>query len=91
VREFILGKGVTRRRLDGPKAFFFGEEVQALLLRIGDVPVDENFLDLALRHNLAVYDANYLSLAQLHKLPLATVVGKLRDAAITAGVQVIRP
>jgi predicted nucleic acid-binding protein len=65
--------------------------VQALPIRVVEVAVDETLLDLALKHNLAVYDASYLSLAQGRKLPLATVDGKLQQAAESAGMQVIRP
>jgi predicted nucleic acid-binding protein len=53
--------------------------------------VDESLLELALKHNLAVYDASYLSLVQARNLPLATVDGKLQEAAEGAGIQVIRP
>lgn len=41
--------------------------------------------------HLAVYDASYLSLAQSRQLLLATVDGKLQQAAESAGIQVIRP
>lgn len=86
-----LGKGVTRGRLNRDKAFLFWQEIQALPVRIADVAVNETLLELALKHNLAVYDASYLSLAQARKLPLATVDGKLQQAAESVGMQVLRP
>lgn len=86
-----LGKGVTRDRLTRDKALLFWQEVQALPIRIIDFAVNETLLDLALKHNLAVYDACYFSLAQARRLPLATVDGKLQQAAESVGTQIIRP
>jgi predicted nucleic acid-binding protein len=86
-----LGKGVARSRLARDKAFLFWQEVQALPVRMADVAVNETLLELALKHDLAVYDASYLSLAQARRLPLATVDGKLQQAAESVGMQVIRP
>jgi predicted nucleic acid-binding protein len=86
-----LGKGVTRSRLTRDKALLFWQEMQALPIRVVDIAVDETLLELALKHNLAVYDASYLSLAQARRLPLATVDGKLQQAAESVGIQIIRP
>jgi predicted nucleic acid-binding protein len=86
-----LGKGVARGRLTRYKARLFWQEMQALPIHVIDVEVNETLLDLALNHNLAVYDACYLSLAQARRLPLATVDSKLQQAAESAGTQVIRP
>ena len=86
-----LGKGVTRGRLTRDKALLFWQEVQALPVCVADVAVNETLLELALKHHLAVYDACYLSLTQARRLPLATVDGKLQQAAESVGVQVIRP
>lgn len=86
-----LGKGVTRGRLTRDKALLFWQEVQALPVRVADVAVNETLLELALKHNLAIYDACYLSLTQARRLPLATVDGKLQQAAESVSVQVIRP
>ena len=86
-----LGKSVTRSRLTRDKALLFWQEVQALPVRVADVAVNETLLELALKHNLAVYDGCYLSLTQARRLPLATVDGKLQQAAESVGVRVIRP
>ena len=45
-----------------------------------------NTLSLARGHNLTAYDAAYLELAVRHGLPLATIDGKLKTAAVTVGV-----
>lgn len=86
-----LGKGVSRGRLTRDKALGFWQEIRALPIHVVDSPIDERLLDLALRSNLAVYDASYLSLAQSRRLPLATVDGKLQQAAQDSGLEVIRP
>jgi predicted nucleic acid-binding protein len=86
-----LGKGVTRGRLTRDKAFSLWSEFQALPIRMAELAVDGTLLEVALRHNLAVYDACYLSLAHARRLPVATVDGKLQQAAQSLGVQVIKP
>jgi predicted nucleic acid-binding protein len=55
-------------------------------VRLVDIPADEKLLELALTHNLAIYDATYLSLARSHNVPLVTVDVKLREAAGKVGV-----
>jgi predicted nucleic acid-binding protein len=86
-----LGKGVTRGRLDRSKAFVFWRELQVLPIRVVDVAVDEKLLELALQHDLAVYDACYLGLAQTRGQSLATVDGKLQQVAENVGLKIIRP
>jgi predicted nucleic acid-binding protein len=86
-----LGKGVSRGRLDRPKAFLLWQELQELGIRIVETPIDRALLELALDHNLAVYDASYLSLAQVRNLPLATVDGKLQNIAASVGIQTLKP
>jgi predicted nucleic acid-binding protein len=86
-----LGKGVTRQRLNRNKAFLLWQEIQALQICISEVPADEKLLELALQHNLAVYDASYLHLVETRELPIATVDGKLQEVAQSIGFQVIKP
>lgn len=43
---------------------------------------------IAARFDLSVYDASYLHLALERKLPLSTLDGKLKKAALEAGVEV---
>jgi predicted nucleic acid-binding protein len=89
-----LGKGITRKRpRDGrerQKAFSLWQEIRALPIRVIEVPVDDALLDLALHHNLAVYDASYLSLAVSRGLSLATSDDKLAAAAQSVGIHVLR-
>ena len=69
-----LGKGVNRKRIDRQKALLLCREIRALPIGILDIPVDEKLLDLALQHNLSIYDASYLSLALARGLPIATAM-----------------
>jgi predicted nucleic acid-binding protein len=86
-----LGKGVARGRLDREKAFLLWQEMRALPVRIVETLANETLLELALEHNLAVYDATYLSLALARNLPVATADGKLQQAAQNCGLGVMRP
>jgi predicted nucleic acid-binding protein len=86
-----LGKAVTRGRIQQEKAFLFWQELRSLPVNVVSVTVDETLLELALQHNLAIYDATYLSLALTRKLPIATGDGKLQQAAESAGIEVIKP
>lgn len=76
-----LGKGVARGRMNRDQAFMLWQELQELPVHLVDVPVDDQLLELALKHNLAVYDACYLSLAQSRRFPIATEDGKIREGA----------
>lgn len=86
-----LGKGITRGRIERQKGFLFWQEIRALPIRVVEIPVNEALLDLALKHNLAVYDASYLSLAVNRGLSLATVDGKLATAVQSVGLGTIYP
>jgi predicted nucleic acid-binding protein len=46
-------------------------------------------IDTARRHDLSVYDASYLHLAEFRGVPLATVDRRLNEACQEAGVPVI--
>jgi predicted nucleic acid-binding protein len=46
-------------------------------------------ISLAQRHHLTVYDAAYLELAQRTGLPLATLDGDLRKAALAERVALV--
>jgi predicted nucleic acid-binding protein len=86
-----LGKGVTRGRLERQKTFLFWREIRELPVRVVDPPIDARLLELALEHNLSLYDASYLSLALARRLPIATGDGKLQQAAEQYGITLIRP
>lgn len=86
-----LGKGIARGRIQRQKAVQLWNEIHQLPIRVLDVPVDEKLLDLALQHNLAVYDASYLSLAISRGYSIATGDTKLQAAGQNAGLGIISP
>lgn len=86
-----LRKAIKRERLTQHRALLLWQEIQALPIRVIDVAVDEKLLEVALKYDLAVYDASYLLLADSRRIELATVDGKLLRAAAGIGIKVIRP
>jgi predicted nucleic acid-binding protein len=72
-------------------------QVQASLRRLTDLPFQrsdegqsaERLLEIAARHELSVYDAAYLVLAERHGADLATMDRRLRGAAENAGVPLV--
>jgi predicted nucleic acid-binding protein len=85
----ILLTAARRRRIAG-------EDIVALLFRLADTPLKNagagdgvEIIRLALRHQLSAYDAAYLALAVLRKLPLATADKRLAAAARSEGVRLI--
>ena len=86
-----LGKGVVRRKLTPGELKRFGKSwrfcpsVQARTL---DVP---KLLELAVHHNISVYDACYLQAARLDRYPLATNDHDLQEAAESYGLTVMTP
>lgn len=66
------------------------QRIVSLPIRVDRQPVrPAETLALALRFGLSSYDACYLELALRLQLPLATVDGPLRDAALASGVGVV--
>ena len=55
-----------------------------------DTTIFTTLVTFAERHRLSVYDAAYLELALRSHLPLATLDGDLRAAAVSAGVTVLK-
>jgi predicted nucleic acid-binding protein len=76
-----LGKAVARAKVPLSRALDIWGEL--LLLPIRRVPLGDiaELLELAVRHNLSVYDACYLKTALDAQLPLATIDQKLKDVA----------
>jgi predicted nucleic acid-binding protein len=69
--------------------------VHAALSRFRSLPLqfagssdDIEVVRLSRKYRLSAYDAAYLALAVLERLPLATLDRKLADAAIAEGVQI---
>jgi predicted nucleic acid-binding protein len=81
-----------RRRLDAEKRRQLAAFLRELPVRL-DSETARNAWDdtarLAERFGLTVYDAAYLELAQRRALPLASLDKDLRQAARTAGVEVL--
>ena len=61
-----------------------------LAVEIDESHNEASTLDLARRYELTVYDAAYLEVALRRNLPLATLDRRLREAAETMGVAVVR-
>jgi predicted nucleic acid-binding protein len=88
----ILEMGLRRGRHDS--AFLQATLADLSLLPINLDPETDRqawgaTLRLAHRHRLTSYDATYLELAQRRGLPLATLDGDLRAAAIAEGVPLL--
>jgi len=72
------------------------DDIVALLFRLADTPLRNagpgdgiDIVRLALRHRLSAYDASYLALAALQKMPLATCDRRLAAAARSEGVALL--
>lgn len=81
--------GERRGRLDRARSSRFFVLLQALPIVVDDETSSRAFSDivhLARAHNLSAYDAAYLELAIRRGLPLACLDGKLKTAALAAGV-----
>ena len=88
----ILEIGVRRGRND--VAFRHATLADLSLLPISLDPETDRHawdatLQLANRHRLTLYDAAYLELAQRRGLPLATLAGDLRTAAVAESVRLL--
>jgi predicted nucleic acid-binding protein len=83
---------VRRGRIDLERVVRFARDLAALPIRIepphGPAAWDA-VLRVATRHQLTVYDAAYLELAERTRLPLATLDGDLRKAALAANVALV--
>jgi predicted nucleic acid-binding protein len=81
-----LASGVRRTRLSEAQSHAFAELLHALPVDVLAPPPLPLLAALATRHDLSAYDAAYLEVAQRNSLPLATLDGRLRDAARRTGV-----
>ena len=81
---------LRRNRIDPEKVTRFAHALAALPIRIEPPPSDwDAIIRVAIRHQLTVYDAAYLELAQRTGLPLASLDGDLRKVAPAAGVALV--
>jgi predicted nucleic acid-binding protein len=87
-----LGKGVVRRKLSAERAQDVWNEISLLPIRQTTFSLDvPELLELAVRHNLSVYDVCYLQAARLEEVPLASNDHDLLQAAESYGISVMRP
>ncbi len=86
--------GERRKRLDEARSQRFFVLLAALPIVVDDETSSRAFSDiihLARTHQLSAYDAAYLELAIRRGLPLACNDGKLKTAALAAGVPLYAP
>ncbi|MBX9757480.1 MAG: type II toxin-antitoxin system VapC family toxin [Beijerinckiaceae bacterium] len=83
--------GERRKRLDEARSLRFLELLAGLPIDIDSETSARAWADtlyLARAHHLSIYDAAYLELAARRGLPLATLDGRLKAAAIQAGAAI---
>uniref|UniRef100_Q02C30 PilT protein domain protein n=1 Tax=Solibacter usitatus (strain Ellin6076) TaxID=234267 RepID=Q02C30_SOLUE len=88
----VLAVAERRGRINTGQQAEFLERLRMLPILIENRPaawLAQQILPLARRYRLSGYDAAYLELAIREALPLATLDGDLRVAAIEAGVPLI--
>jgi len=86
--------GERRKRLDEARSQRFFVLLAALPIVVDDETGSRafgNIVHLARTHQLSAYDAAYLELAVRRGLPLACLDGKLKTAALAAGVVLFTP
>ncbi len=87
-----LVMAVRRGRIDLERVARFARDLAALPIRIEQPHTPaawDAVIRVATKHQLTVYDAAYLELAERMRLPLATLDGDLRKAALAAGVVLV--
>ena len=80
VRNVLL-VGERRKRLSEAQVGLFLTHLSELPIEVDHAPDERTVLGLARRHNLSVYDAVYLELAQRRALALATLDRALMNVA----------
>jgi len=86
--------GERRKRLDEARSQRFFVLLTALPIVVDDETSNRAFgeiVHLARTHQLSAYDSAYLELAIRRGLPLACNDGKLKNAAVAAGVALFTP
>ena len=87
-----LGKAVTRRKVRLERAKEIWEDLAQLPISETSTAYDvPTLMELAVQHNISVYDACYLQDARAQSLPLATNDHDLKEAAASQGVAVMSP
>lgn len=81
-----------RRRVDAGRRTTLARFLRELPVRLDVETADqawESTAELAERFRLTVYDVAYLELAHRRRLPLASLDGDLRQAAVAVGVEIL--
>jgi predicted nucleic acid-binding protein len=86
-----LGKAVVRGKLTLSRALEIWDELLLLPIRQAAIGNIFQILQLAVKHNLSVYDTCYLQAALVANLPLATNDNKLGLAAQSCGITTLVP
>ena len=93
---YEVGNGIRmaerRNRISGEKGTGLLEYIYSLPVEVIEAPAGEilgSIAKLSREENLTVYDASYLRLAIVERLPLATLDGPLIQAARRQGVEVL--
>jgi len=90
VRNSVL-MGLRRGRIRRSHADRFLASLSGMRVRLTDPFSYDAVFELADRHGLTVYDTAYLELAIREGLPLASLDGALRNAALKSGVLLFQP
>lgn len=85
----VLLKGERRGRMSVDRSDQFLAFVQELPIKIVELPESNAVTGLARRHQLSIYDAAYLELAQRERIELATLDAALVRAAEAEGVGLV--
>jgi predicted nucleic acid-binding protein len=85
----ILIVSERRGRLPAGAAETFLSAIDGLGVRLDATPSEPDVMGLARMHGLTVYDALYLELARRLGAPLATLDGRLAEAARRSSVAVL--
>ena len=87
----VLIVNERRGRLRETDTALFLRYLASMPIAVDRSPEEAAVLTLARRHGLTVYDASYLELAARHAAPLATLDGRLAEAARRESVSLIGP
>ena len=86
----VLIVAERRKRIAQNKVIQFVKELQSFDITVdpqNSARIFRDVMTVAQMHRLTAYDAAYLELAIREGLPIATLDGNLRRAAVSAGVQ----
>jgi predicted nucleic acid-binding protein len=90
----VLAKAQRTGSITAEKAHGFLEDIRSLDIACDEESFGHIFGDvyrLAIDYRLTGYDAAYLELAIRKDLPLATLDDELAEAAVAAGIELLKP